>query len=411
VQEVPTVPGHDDLPTLTTGQQIKLLRQHAGMTRAVLAGLVGKSPDWVKSVETGRILPPRLTTLGQIARALRVPVQALITTDEQVILSPGTAHPALPAVRRALNAWPSSTSEPAQPLEHIAARLAVAWRARHASPDHRTVIGALLPDLIRDAQLAARTYQGDDRRRAQAQLADVLGLAQMFLAYQSAADLLWRVVDRAMLAAQESGDPLALAEASWFAIEAHRDAGDWDTAQSINHDVITALTPHLPDADTDLLGLYGALHAAAAFTAARAGRSGTAWRSWDEADRVVRAQPDGYYQRVTSFSKPVMIAHAVTLEVELHKGDQAVRMATTAQADAIPSRPRRARHLIEVARGHHLNHEHKATLGLLSRAYDTAPETIRFNLYARQMVSDVLAGPPDLRRQATELAIKVGLTG
>ena len=50
--------GHDDLPTLTTGHQIKLLRQRVGMTRAVLAGLVGKSPDWVKSVETGRIMTP-----------------------------------------------------------------------------------------------------------------------------------------------------------------------------------------------------------------------------------------------------------------------------------------------------------------------------------------------------------------
>jgi transcriptional regulator with XRE-family HTH domain len=412
VQEVhPTMQGHDDLPTLTTGQRIKLLRQRAGMTRTVLAGLVGKSPDWVKSVETGRIMAPRLTMLGQIARALNAPVQALITAEEQVITSSGTAHAALPAVRDALNRWPVSNDEPAQPLEHIAARLAVAWRARHASPDHRTVIGALLPELIRDAQLAARTYQGDDRRRAQAQLADVLGLAQMFLAYQPAGDLLWRVVDRAMLAAQESGDPLALAQASWFAIEAHRDAGDWDTAQAVNHDILTALGPHLADADTDLLGMYGALHAAAAFTAARAGRAGTAWQSWDEADRVVRLLPDGYYQRVTSFSRPVMIAHAVTLEVELQKGDQAVRMATTAQADDIPSRPRRARHLIEVARGHHLNREHEATLGMLSRAYDSAPETIRFNRYARQMVSDVLAGPPALRRQSTELAIKVGLTG
>ncbi len=59
---------------------------------------------------------------------------------------------------------------------------------------------------------------------------------------------------------------------------------------------------------------------------------------------MVRVLPDGYYQRATSFSEPVMIAHAVTLEVELQKGDQAVRMATTTQADAIPSRPRRARH-------------------------------------------------------------------
>jgi transcriptional regulator with XRE-family HTH domain len=148
--------GHDDLPTLTAGQQIRLFRERAGMTRAVLAGLVGKSPDWIKSVETGRIMTPRLTMLGRIARALKVPVQALITEDEQVVLSPGAAHAALPAVREALNRWPGSTGERPPSLEHIAARLAVAWRARHASPDHRTVIGGLLPDLIRDAQLAAR---------------------------------------------------------------------------------------------------------------------------------------------------------------------------------------------------------------------------------------------------------------
>ncbi|MEU4626647.1 helix-turn-helix transcriptional regulator [Actinoplanes sp. NPDC023801] len=396
---------------MTTGQRIKLLRQRAGMTRTVLAGLVGKSPDWVKSVETGRIQPPRLTTLAQIARVLQVPVQSLITAEEQIVLSTSTTHPALPAVREALNQWPISRDEPPTSLEHIAARIDVAWRVRHASPDHRTVIGRLLPDLIRDTQLAIRAYQGSDRNAAHAQLADVLGLTQMFLAYQNAADLLWRVVDRAMLAAQESGDPIALAQAAWFAIEVHRDAGDWDTAQSINQQVITALGPHLPDADTDLLAMYGALHAAAAFTAARSGRSGPAWRAWDEADRVVRNLPTGYYQRVTSFSRPVMIAHAVTLEVELHKGDRAVRMATTEQANAIPSRPRRARHLIEVARGHHLGHQHEATIGLLNRAYHTAPETIRFNTYARQIAYDLLTGPPALRRQAADLAVKVGLAG
>jgi hypothetical protein len=125
----------------------------------------------------------------------------------------------------------------------------------------------------------------------------------------------------------------------------------------------------------------------------------------------VRTLPEGYYQRVTSFSKPVMIAHAVTLQVELRHGDQAVRMATTEQAAAIRSRPRRARHLIEVARGHHLNREHTATLALLRQAYDTAPETIRFNGYARAMVAEALTGPVALRQQATDLALNVGLLG
>jgi hypothetical protein len=65
----------------------------------------------------------------------------------------------------------------------------------------------------------------------------------------------------------------------------------------------------------------------------------------------------------------------------------------------------------EVARGHHLNREHTATLALLRQAYDTAPETIRFNGYARAMVAEALTGPVALRQQATDLALNVGLLG
>jgi hypothetical protein len=86
-------------------------------------------------------------------------------------------------------------------------------------------------------------------------------------------------------------------------------------------------------------------------------------------------------------------------------------MATRAQADAIPSRPRQARHLIEVARGHHLRRADAATLGLLAEAHAAAPETIRYNLYAREIVTDLMAGPPSLRREAADLAVKVGLAG
>src|SRR5690606_11011533 len=150
------------------------------------------------------------------------------------------------------------TGEP-QPLEHLAARLNTAWRARHAATDHRTVIGGLLPDLIRDAQTATRAYTGTRQRPSYTLLADVLGLAQMFLAYQPCADLLWRTVDRAILAAQESGDPAALAGAVWFAAQAHRDAGDWDTAMALTVDAIEAIRPVLPDGPDDLLALWGAL--------------------------------------------------------------------------------------------------------------------------------------------------------
>ena len=247
-----------DLPELTFGQRLKLYRERSGKTRAVLGGLVGRSAEWVKAVETDRILPPRVHMLDRIARALRVDVSVLVgeLSNRSTVVN-GPEHPALAAVRDAVNrlALPSSSS-PARPLAETRLRLDAAWRARHQAPDHRTVLGVLLPGLVRDAQQAALAYDGDERRQAHALLAEVLGLAQMYLAYQPAAELLWRVTDRAMVAAQESGDPEALARAAWFLGQMHRDAGDWDTAMTMTLDVLSALEPRTADASANLLALW-----------------------------------------------------------------------------------------------------------------------------------------------------------
>lgn len=396
----------DDLPV---GQRIKIARLRAGKSRPVLGGLIGRSAGWVKGIETERLLPPRLPMLARIAQVLGVPVADLAwdTTLRQETLS-GPGHAALPTVRGALNRYQLIAGKP-QPLGHIAARLDAAWRARHASPDHRTVLGRLLPSLIRDAQIAAQALDGAERRRAQAVLADVLGLTQMFVAYQPDAALLWRVADRAMVAAQDSGDPRAIAGATWFLMEAHRDAGDWDTAMAINLDALRLIEPRLPDADDELRALFGALQAGAAFTAARAGEEGRAWRHWDIADRVARVLPDGYHQQWTWFSPPVVGFYAVSIGVELRKPGEALRQARRLPPESITSTPRRARHLIEVARAHHLRRDHEAVLSTLEQAYATAPETIRYNAYARQMTLDLVKGPSSLRRAAGDLAMRIGI--
>ncbi|MEV5408740.1 hypothetical protein AB0K60_07875 [Thermopolyspora sp. NPDC052614] len=69
--------------------------------------------------------------------------------------------------------------------------------------------------------------------------------------------------------------------------------------------------------------------------------------------------------------------------------------ATAIEADI---RPRRGRHLIEVARPHHLQRDHEAVLGTLKLAEQTAPETIRYNGYARRMTLE--AELPATRTQA-----------
>ncbi|WP_406068234.1 helix-turn-helix domain-containing protein [Micromonospora sp. NBC_01638] len=400
----------DPMPELTFGQRLKVYRERSGKTRAVLGGLVGRSAEWVKAVETDRILPPRVHMLDRIARALRVDVSSLVgeLSDRSAAVN-GPEHPALASVRDAVNRFTPSGDAAPEPLSRLRDRLSGAWRARHQAPDHRTVLSGLLPDLLRDAQAAALTYEGAERRQAQALLAETLGLTQMFLAYQPAAELLWRVADRAMVAAQESGDPEALAGAGWFLCQVHRDAGDWDTAMAVTRDIVSALEARVGDANANLLALWGALHFEAAYTAARAGEEGRAWRYWDRADEVARRLPPGFYQPQTSFSQVVMGAHAVTVAVELQKSGEAVRQARRHEAAAIPSRPRRARHLIEVARAHYGKTDKGAAVATLRRAYESAPETIRFNGYARQITLDLLNGPRATRDDARDLALKVGL--
>ncbi|WP_189050878.1 helix-turn-helix domain-containing protein, partial [Micromonospora sonchi] len=215
----------DSLPELTFGQRLKVYRERSGKTRAVLGGLVGRSAEWVKAVETDRILPPRIHMLDRIARALKIDVSALaIELGDRSAVVNGPEHPALGSVRDAVNRVGFSGDAPAESLSSLRKRLGVAWRARHQASDHRTVLGGLLPGLLRDGQRAVLAYEGDERRQAQALLAETLGLAQMFIAYQPAAELLWRVADRAMVAAQESGDPEAIACAGWFLCQVHRDA-------------------------------------------------------------------------------------------------------------------------------------------------------------------------------------------
>lgn len=404
---------------LVFGQRMQILRERRGMTRTVLAGLLGMSPSWVKQIESGRLRTPKLPMILRIAEVLRVRSLSDLTGDQSmaaadVTLFTGPGHPRLPAVAAAVNAYPVGYRDrEAPPREHVAARLARAWAARHQARNHREVLGQLLPGLIQDAQLSVRQAESAaDRRAAQAVLSEVYSLTQFFVAYQPAASLLWRIAERSMVAAQESEDAHAIGVAAWLAAQAHRDSGPahFDAADDVTMATLEYLAPRLQDATDDVLAIVGALEFEAGYTGARRGDAGSAWGWWDKARAKARRLPADYYHPVTSFSQAIMGAHAVTVAVELHAGGESVRQAAAADATAIPSRPRRSRHRIEEARGYQLDGQPEAALATLDKAFEAAPETIRYNGYARRIVlEETEAKSPERRRRASELAVKIGL--
>ncbi|WP_307835489.1 helix-turn-helix domain-containing protein [Streptomyces adelaidensis] len=400
---------------LVFGQRLQILRTRKGMTRDQLGGLLGRSASWVKGIETGRLKTPKLEMVLRVAELLRVRDLSELTGDQSVRIGlfAGPGHPRLAAVRAAVDSFPLTTRREAPPAAHLQARLARAWKARHSAPDHREVIGALLPDLIRDAQLAVRQSDtAPERRAAQAALAEVYSLCQFFVAYQPDPALLWRVAERALVAAQESEDPHAIGAAAWLAAQAHRDAGPahFDAADAVNLDTLAYLEPLLPDASDDVLAITGALTFEAGYTAARRAETGTAWRYWDQARAMAERLPVDYYHPMTSFCRAIMGAHAVTVAVELRQGGEAVRQSAAADAVTIKSRPRRARHRIEEARGYQLDGQPDVALATLEKAHESAPETIKYNGYAKRIVLEETGSKdPGRRRRASQLAVKIGM--
>ncbi|MEU5793979.1 helix-turn-helix domain-containing protein [Streptomyces sp. NPDC047813] len=400
---------------LKFGQRVQILRERKGMTQTQVADLLGISPHTYRKIENGQQKAPGLDVVLRVAEILRVRDLADLTgrPDGHVDLFVGPGHPRLAAVKAAIDSFQLTTDIEPSPIAHLEARLHAAWKARHASKNHREAIGKLLPDLIRDAYALARHAQSAaDRRAAQALLAQTYSLSQFFIAYQPDSFLLWRVAERGMVAAQESEDPHTIGVAAWLLAQAHRDNGSrhYEAADAVNLEAVRFLEPLLPEAGDDLLAIAGALEFELGYTAARRQETGTAWRHWDKANDMATRLPDDYYHPVTSFCRAVMGAHAVTVAVELRQGGESVRQAARADRSVIKSRPRRARHRIEEARGYQLDNQPDVAIASLEKAFEAAPETIRYNGYARAiLLEEVESTQAPRRHRAAELAEKVGI--
>jgi len=409
----------DDLAGKRTGERIQILRERKGLTRPVLAGLVGMSPSWLKGIERGTRLAPRLPVLVKLAEALGVgDVVVLSGTDMDLGGSTSIPvqsfaripHDAVPAIREAVRDSLLSIPHADVDLPALASRTDDAWCLWHTSREHRTDVGRILPRLVTDARIAARTTTGTERRRANAVLADLYALVQHEIVWASEAELTWTVADRAMTAAQDADMPAALAGAAWTLGMVQRSAGDTDGALTLARDATALLEPRLEGADDEVRALAGALRLHAATTCARAGREGDAWRHWDDANAIAQRLPDQYHHPWTMFGPSNVALHAVSIAADLSKSSETRNRAEQIDPESIPSRERRGRLGVEIARSYHQKRDYTPVLHWLEQAYETAADSVRYSPSARQMAADLLDhGAPLISRRARSLARSLGL--
>ena len=401
----------DDLAGMTTGQRVRHFRERAGMSRPVLGGLVGRSDEWVKAVETDRLLTPRIPLLLRLAEVLQVDDLAQLTGEQKLTSAAFTkpAHEALPQVAEALATYPILTSG----ITPVAAstlteRVTQLWGLWHGVKRQKTAIASFLPDLLRDMQVAIRLLDGADRRTAWCALTQTYHLTQLFLSWQGVPELSRASADRAFLAAQEADDPRAMASAAWYLNHNFRAAGERHEARV---KLVTDTTRLLrPDEATEDRALWGLLQLAAALSYAKIGQEGNAWHHWDAAYRAARALPEGYVHPYLIFGTGMVDAYAITLHADLMHGREAIRAADRSDPATMPSVTRRSFHSIETARAYYLRREPVATLHLLRKAYDESPDTARFNGFARSAVTEFLHRRGNtMRAEVDDLARKLDL--
>ncbi len=239
----------------TFGARLRAHRERAGKTRPVLGGLVGRSAEWVKALENGRLLPPRLPMLLHLAEVLGLTDLADLTGDQTLPVASVTraGHPALDNVAAAMQRSPLPVG-PATRVEVLRGLVGQAWELWHRSTTERTAVAGVLPGLLSEAQGSARRLDGLARRQALVELARVYHLAQLYLAHQPYPELVWLAADRAMLAAQDADDPAAIAAAGWYYAHVYRGANQIDAAEQVLVDAATLVDPA---ADDEQLARWG----------------------------------------------------------------------------------------------------------------------------------------------------------
>jgi len=355
-----------------------------------LAARIGRSVQWVAAVEQGRRHADRLTDLLRIATVTGCTVEDLIGRPVDS-LAPGVPPRAesVAAVRSVLlrAPVPAPRTEPPS-LAAVGTRVADAWAIWHGSPRAHTLLGAELPGLLSDA---VTLYQaGEDRRSAARVLAGAYQITRQWLHHIPDGDLAWIAADRAMHAAREADDPRLIALGVWALSASYRRAGQQDEATRLCLAVADELRPRLgDDPDPDLLAAYGMLHLAAAVSAAQSDEDGRAWALHRVANDAARAL-GVRYDPWTAFGPGNVEIHELAVHAELGRADDVVGLAQRLDVDSVPSVERRARVLIDAARGYVRRGEDEAAILVLLDAEKISADEVSHSTLVREMLRELL---------------------
>ncbi|WP_240140236.1 helix-turn-helix domain-containing protein [Streptomyces sp. MUM 178J] len=395
------------------GDRIGRLRLRRELTQEQLAERARVSVDTVRKLEQNQRLTARLSTLNQLAHALDVETSALVGQPNTFEAGADGDEPSVLALRRAVSPVSDILGEepdPEEPPSTGALRASLRSTERIRREGRMGEIGALLPQLIRDARATARSHHGASQKSAYAVLAEAYQVAATTLTALGKEDAAFTAMERASDAARRSDDPhletVGASTLAWIFTK----QGRLEDAERLALHYANRSEPGFRSQPL-ALSLWGILLLRAATATVRQGE-----RKYDRVDELLRmatAAAAGIGRDRLDYATPFGPTNTgvakVNFLVEMARSHEAITAART--VPDVPSLPPtwRARfHLDRALAYADLDRDEHSTHALL-RAERDAPEWMRYHGTARRLVADLRARERRRVSPVTELADRLHL--
>jgi len=293
-------------------------------------------------------------------------------------------------------------------LDFLRAQARSAYQAYQAT--RYDAAGRILPGLIRGVETAARLVDPVSPA-ACAVRARVYDTTAALLSRVGEPFLAWAAADRAMFAAEQSGDPLLAAASAWrlsYMITGRKHPQE---ALELAMAAAAALGHTMQVPSPERLSVYGALHLAASTAAAASFDRATA-ESLLATARCIADRTGEANHMGTAFGPVNVAIHAISASLKLGDPRTATQTGEALDLAVMPAGlvGRRTQVSLDLARAYAMARKDSAAVNLLLAAERLSPQLVRYDPATHDVLTELLRrehrpSTPELRPLARRAGV------
>ena len=373
------------------GERVAAYRKRRGMSQEALAGLVGMSRSWLSQVERGLRRVDRLSTLADLASMLRVDVAELIGKDWRLAPNGSRQVQVIDDIRGCLAGYTHLLGEQPRPWPLPQLRNSVVEVHKANKAAKYEVAAAMLPDVLRAAD-AYDGYHARDGRETHLARCSAYAAAAKLLTKVGESQLAWLAADRAVHAAMAADSRIAEGMAAYEVACALLRSERREEAQRVAVRSAERLMPYAASDAPDAVSLAGLLWLLAAVIAAREADRAEANERLATAQGLADLLGHDGNHAWTAFGPTNVLIHTASVAAELGDPRAVLETATGIDPEALPPglNGRRSQVHLDLAWAQTQARRDVEAVLHLQQAERVAPEALRYNTIAREMVRELL---------------------